>query len=241
MSKAEPETATPNATAARPAQPPRRRLLKPWRIMRARPRLFISALVGLALYLALGATDWRLPARLLASWDIFVVLYTVLVSQAMASSDVNHMRRRARTQDEGQMTILALTALAGLASLGAIVALLGSVKEAEQPALQLAFAMLTIMLSWAFTHIIFALHYAHEYYDENAGKGGGLTFPNEKEPPDYWDFMYVSFTVGMCAQVSDVGVSCKRIRRTVLAHSIISFIFNAALVALTVNIAASAI
>jgi len=68
-----------------------------------------------------------------------------------------------------------------------------------------------------------------------------MKFPNDEGDPDYWDFMYFSFTIGMCAQVSDVGVSCKPIRRTVLGHSIISFVFNTALLALTVNIAASAI
>jgi uncharacterized membrane protein len=106
---------------------------------------------------------------------------------------------------------------------------------------QLALATLTIVLSWAFTHTMFGLHYAHEYYDEDRGKGGGLEFPGKEAPHDYWDFFYFSFVIGMCAQVSDITVSDQSIRRTVFAHSIISFVFNAALLALTVNIAASAI
>jgi uncharacterized membrane protein len=223
------------------AHPQRRHLLKPWRVMRSRPRLAISALVGFVLFMALSLTDWRLPTRILAGWDVFVALYLVLVLQVMATADVHHMRRRARQQDEGQRTILALTALAALASLGAIIALLGTARGGERPPIQLAFATFTIVLSWAFTHTIFALHYAHEFYDENAGKGGGLSFPNDNQQPDFWDFMYLSFTVGMCAQVSDVTVGSKTIRRSVLGHSIISFIFNAALLALTVNIAASAL
>ena len=104
---------------------------------------------------------------------------------------------------------------------------------------QLAFATVTIVLSWAFTHTMFALHYAHEYYDENRGRGGGMEFPGNEPEPDYWDFMYFAFTIGMCAQVSDVTVSSKSIRRTVLTHSIVSFLFNAALLALTVNIAST--
>ena len=97
------------------------------------------------------------------------------------------------------------------------------------------------MLSWAFIHSIFALHYAHEYYGEGRDRQiGGMSFPDDNEP-DYWDFAYFAFTIGMCAQVSDVTVSSKSIRRTVLTHSIVSFLFNAALLALTVNIAASAI
>jgi len=219
----------------------RRRLFLPYRVARARPRLFASALIGLAVFLLLLAGDWRLPTRILAGWDLFVALYLTLALQVMASADIHRMRRRARLQDEGKLTILVLTAFAALASLGAILALLSMSGRAERPTLQLAFAAITIVLSWAFTHTIFALHYAHEYYDENAGKGGGLTFPNDNQQPDYWDFMYLAFTIGMCAQVSDVTVGSKAIRRTVLGHSIISFMFNAALLALTVNIAASAI
>ena len=96
-------------------------------------------------------------------------------------------------------------------------------------------AAVTILLSWAFTHTIFALHYAHEYYDENAGKGGGLKFPGD-EPPDYWDFMYFSFVVGMTFQVSDVQVEDHKLRREVLAHGVLAFFFNVAIVALTINI-----
>jgi len=191
-------------------------------------------------FLALLLTDWRLATRLLVAWDVFAGLYLLLVLQMMATAKVDRIRRRARLQDEGQTAILALTATAALASLAAILALLSaSGPHGRQPA-DLLLAILTSFMSWALTHTIFALHYAHEYYDENEGRGGGMKFPIEGNP-DYWDFMYFSFTIGMCAQVSDIGVSCKPIRRTVLGHSIISFVFNTALLALTVNIAASAI
>jgi uncharacterized membrane protein len=214
------------------------------RIVRARPRLFTSAAIGIALFLALLATDWRLPTRALVAWDVFVALYLIAAFHLAVAADVHHIRRRAKLQDEGQTMILALTAVAALASLGAILALLGSTGSTggtgRAPA-QLAFATLTIVLSWAFTHTIFALHYAHEFYDENSAGGAGMQFPGSDPEPDYWDFLYFSFVIGMCAQVSDVTVSCKPIRRTVFAHSVISFIFNAALLALTVNIAASAL
>jgi uncharacterized membrane protein len=218
-----------------------RRLPKPIRIVRARPRLFTSATVGLLVFLALLTTDWRLPTRVLAAWDVGVVLYLVLAFHLATQAEAHRIRRRARLQDEGQTTILALTAVAALASLGAILALLSSAGGTMRTPTQLAFATVTIVLSWAFTHTMFALHYAHEFYDENGAKGGGMQFPGEDPEPDYLDFLYFSFVIGMCAQVSDVTVSCKPIRRTVFAHSVISFIFNAALLALTVNIAASAL
>ncbi|SRR5712692_4964420 len=221
---------------------PHHHLPKLVRIVMARPRLLMSAVVGLVVFLALLLTDWRMPARLLAGWDVGVALYLVLVLYLAAKSDHSHIRRRSRLQDEGQIAILVLTAIAAFASLGAIFALLSSSGAAPRQPIQLVFATLTIVLSWAFTHTIFALHYAHEYYDENSGRGGGMVFPDgERAEPDYWDFLYFSFVIGMCAQVSDVTVSCKPIRRTVFAHSFISFFFNAALLALTVNIAASAI
>ena len=97
------------------------------------------------------------------------------------------------------------------------------------------------MLSWAAVHTTFALHYAHDYY--RGAKPGGLQFPggDKRDPADYWDFVYFSFVIGMTAQVSDVGITDKTIRRTVTVHGIVSFVFNTALVALMVNIAASAI
>ena len=106
---------------------------------------------------------------------------------------------------------------------------------------ELALAVATITLSWAAVHTTFALHYAHEFYRDD--KPGGLAFPagDTSEQPDYWDFVYFAFIIGMTAQTSDVGITDKSIRRIATAHGIVSFLFNTALVALMVNIAASAI
>jgi uncharacterized membrane protein len=150
-------------------------------------------------------------------------------------SDVGRIRRRAALQDEGRFVILMLVAGAALASLGAIVWQLGAGRMPSH----LALATATILLSWMFVHVIFALHYAHEFYAAG-GHGAGLTFPGGEEP-DYWDFLYFSLVIGMTSQVSDVAVTGRTIRRTVAAHGVVSFLFNAALIALTVNIAASAL
>jgi uncharacterized membrane protein len=220
----------------------RRRLPKAVRIIRARPRLFMSLAIGIAtIVVLLFVAKWPLPFTLLLGWDVSVVLYLALAFLVMAKADVHHMRRQSRLQDEGQFMILLLTAAAALASLAAIFALLSTSQGKARDPADIALATITILLSWAFTHTMFALHYAHEYHDEVRGHGGGMQFPGETPEPDYWDFMYFSFVIGMCAQVSDVTVSSRPIRRTVFAHSVISFIFNAALLALTVNIAASAI
>jgi uncharacterized membrane protein len=212
------------------------------RIVRTRPRLSISIAVGLVSTAILFAvTDWRVPTKLLTGWDAGLALYLMLAFSLMARSDVHRLKRRAANQDEGNIVILFLVVAAAIASLGAIFAELGTVGGASRTPGQLILATTTVVMSWAFIHSIFALHYAHEFYGEGRDRHlGGMTFPDDNAP-DYWDFTYFAFTIGMCAQVSDVTVSSKSIRRTVLVHSVISFLFNAALLALTVNIAASAI
>jgi uncharacterized membrane protein len=218
---------------------PARRLPYFVRVIRARPRLFVSAAIGVAVMI-LAPSRWWLSTRLLIGWDIGVALYLAAVYQLVATADQTRIRRSAAIEDEGRVGILVLTVAAALASLGAIIALLGRAQGDHHDALQLGLATVTILLSWGFIHTIFALHYAHEFYGERGGKKSGLSFPND-ENPDYWDFVYFSFVIGMTSQVSDVAVASKPIRRTVTAHGIVSFLFNAALLALTVNIAASAI
>jgi uncharacterized membrane protein len=199
----------------------------------------VSGVLGALVVVALPG-ELKLSTRLLVGWDFGIALYLALAYWMIGHADVARIRRRAALQDEGQSAILILTVAAALASLGAIIAELGTSAGAGRHASQLILATLTIVLSWGFVHSMFALHYAHEYYAENAGRGGGLTFPGDGQP-DYWDFVYFSFVIGMTSQVSDVAITCRPIRRTVTAHGIVSFAFNAALVALTVNIAASAI
>lgn len=208
-----------------------------WRAIRTRPRLFLSILVGLGA-MAASPGAWRGATRMLVGWDIATSLYLALTFSVMLNCSVSQIRRRAALQDEGRITILVIVVAAALASLGAILAELGGAQGASRQGAHLALAAVTILLSWALTHVIFALHYAHEHYDEAPGKGGGLMFPGN-EAPDYLDFVYFSFVIGMTSQVSDVAVSSRRIRRSVTAHGIVSFIFNATLLALTVNMAAS--
>jgi len=224
-----------------PSGRPRARL-RVVRVIRARPRLFLSVVLAVTAFaLASIASDWRLATRLLVGWDAGVIFYLTLVASLANRSDVHRIRRRAGLQDEGQFTITILTVAAAMASLAAIFAELGQTPGNPRLPGHLMLAAGTILLSWAFIHSMFGLHYAHEFYgDGRDHRTGGMTFPDDNEP-DYWDFAYFAFTIGMCAQVSDVTVSSKAIRRIVLLHSVLSFIFNAALLALTVNIAASAI
>jgi uncharacterized membrane protein len=214
-----------------------RKMSKPIRVVYARPRTFISVLIGIIAFFLLPGS-LRLVTRLLIAWDIFIAVYLLLVYIMMFRCGLAHIRRNAVLQDDGRFLILLVTALGAFASIAAIVFELGG---SHRSVADLALATLTIVLSWAAVHTTFALHYAHDYY--RGAKPGGLQFPSgdQQEHADYWDFVYFSFVIGMTAQVSDVGITDKTIRRTATVHGIISFVFNTALVALMVNIAASAI
>jgi uncharacterized membrane protein len=214
-----------------------RKMSKPIRVVYGRPRTFISVLIGIiAFFLQPGSL--RLVTRLLIAWDIFISVYLLLVYIMMSRCGLAHIRRNAILQDDGRFLILLVTALGAFASIAAIVFELGA---SHRSVVDLTLATLTIALSWATVHTTFALHYAHDYY--RGAKPGGLQFPSgdQQDHADYWDFVYFSFVIGMTAQVSDVGITDKTIRRTATVHGIISFVFNTALVALMVNIAASAI
>ena len=195
-------------------------------------RLFVSTAFGIAVALALLLLSWRTATRILVGWDSGVTLYLVLICRLMARDSIARIRRRAAVEDEGAIVLLVLTSAAAVASLAAVVAELGQSPTAYQVTLGIG----TILLSWAFMHTIFALHYAHEFYGEGGDhRVGGLVFPGN-EVPDYWDFLYYSLVVAMTAQVSDVQITSKVIRRLTAAHGVISFFFNVTVLALTVNI-----
>ena len=215
----------------------------PVRLARLHARLLISIAVGMAVTLGLAMTDWTMATKLLLGWDTGVALYLVLIYQLMVTCGIDEIRRRAAEDDEGALALLILTGLSGLAIMGAIIAELGIAKVSGQPrsGLGVTLAMATILVSWAFVHTIFALHYAHEYYGERGDHAiGGLTFPG-RQAPDYWDFVYFSIVIAMTSQVSDVVITSKIIRRIVTVHGALAFFFNVAVFALTVNIVSNLI
>ena len=202
------------------------------RFWRLHVRLFVSASFGLAVTLLLAATPWRISTRILVGWDSGVALYLALIFWIMSRWPIDRIRRRACVEDEGAIALLVLTTASAMASLAAVISELGHAPSAYQVAL----GAVTILLSWAFMHVIFALHYAHEFYGEGRDdRTGGLEFPGNEEP-DYWDFLYYSLVVAMTAQVSDVQITSKTIRRLTTVHGVVAFFFNVTVLALTVNI-----
>jgi uncharacterized membrane protein len=224
--------ATAGGRSARPAWSPKR-------FTKARWRLLVSGLFGLAL-IALLPSDFLHVTRMLIGWDAGIALYLMLIFAMVAGSDSASVCRHAAMQDEGRYAVPILTVTAGMASLAAIIVWLHLTPDTESQPTHLALLFLTTLLSWAFIHTIFALHYAHEYYAEHRGKGSGLRFPGGGKP-NYWDFIYFAFTIGTSNAVSDVEVTLRAIRKTVTIHALVAFIFNVTMIALTVSIAGDAI
>lgn len=209
-------------------------------LARMHPRLFGSFALSVVTYAVhtFAAPSTIAATRLLVAWNVGIVVYLMLAFAMMSRFDLALVRERAAIQDEGGLAILGLTVAAALASIGAIVAQLGAMPDARR-GWYFALAVTTILVSWTFIHAIFALHYAHEYYGDDA-EAGGLDFPKD-DCPDYWDFVYFAFVVGMTFQVSDVQVTSKVLRRIVVAHGAVSFLFNVAILALVVNLGAGLI
>jgi uncharacterized membrane protein len=217
---------------------PTHTLPKPLRIVRHHPRLAIAAVLGVVVVLLLPG-NLRLSTRLLIGWDIGAVLYLVTAIALVQNFDLKRVQVRAEQYDEGGLLVLVLTVAAAVASLAAIVIELGASRGANvSDRLALLLAAGTAVLSWALVHTIFAFHYAHRFYRGPGSRGSGLSFPLS-EHPNYWDFVYFSFVIGMTFQVSDVQVTTTALRRLVIAHGIVSFFFSVAILALTVNLGAN--
>jgi uncharacterized membrane protein len=208
-------------------------------LLKAQPRFFTAALVGALLWFLLPR-EWRASTRLLVTWDCATGLYLMMAVVMMARSNIDRIRYRADLQDEGQMVILGLTIITALISLAGIVVEMATAKtlKGHDEWQHVALAGLTVLLSWTFTHTMFAIHYAHEYYvgPENE-LALGLEFPGN-EPPDYWDFVYYSFIIGTACATADVNVTSKNMRRISTLHCVVAFFFNTTILALTVNIGA---
>ena len=200
-------------------------------------RLVICVVVGAIVY-AVVPTGEGAIVQLTLAWVVGVAVFLGLTRLAVGDASPERARRRASRIDDRAWVITALIIAATAVSFGA----LGFVLEKPVTAFKLVLAGLAVVASWLFAHTTFALHYAHEYYDEN--KTGepcaGLSFPGT-EPPDYWDFLYYSYVVGMTCQVSDVQVTSRSMRRLTLTHGVISFFFNTGVLALAINILASAL
>jgi uncharacterized membrane protein len=213
---------------------------------KARQRLVAAGIAAGLAYLGLRTFDLSGPLYVALSWDFGIVVYLILSGVMMLRSTTEHLTRRARQLDISLGEIVGLTVIAASFSLFAAARVLGAAPadSGVDTAIYMSAGVGTIVLSWCFVHTLFAIHYAHEFHDEDRthrGKPqGGLNFPGEAQP-DYWDFVYFAAVIAMTCQVSDVTIDRRAMRHLVTAHGIISFFLNTVIVALAVGIAASLI
>jgi uncharacterized membrane protein len=207
----------------------------------AQIRFLIALAVGVAVALLAPFDD--LVPRVLAGWNAGGWLYLVLVGIKMWQAEVEGIKREAGIERESRLVVLVIVILGSIFTLLALVAQLIAIRSEHgmERNLSVALSVSTILLSWLLIHTVFALYYAHEFHSEGrggaGGAGGGLKFPDDRTP-DYLDFLYFSFVVGTTAQTSDVAVTSRAMRSVVMLHGILSFFFNTAVIALTVNLAA---
>ena len=210
------------------------------RLLWARPRLFISLVIGIATASLLPDSVAQLAVtRAIIGWNVGAILYLILATKMMFWSTHERMRTRALQHDEGRVVVLLLVITAALACIGAIVAELAVVKDLHGTLryAHIGLAALTLVTSWAFTQTMFAMHYAHDYYvSAQKSEHGGLEFPGG-QPPDYGDFLYFACVIGTSGQTADVSFTSRKMRRTGTVHCVLAFFFNTTLVALTINIA----
>jgi uncharacterized membrane protein len=207
-----------------------------------RKRLFIAAALGTLVFFCLP-TNLTAPTRAIIAWDAFVTIFLSLIFHLFTVQSSEHMPADAIAQEEGEWTIFWITIGAVAASFAAIIYEFSSSKELAPSVrgLHVALVAFTLFASWLMTHVVFALRYAHEYYETAPGRegmAGGLQFPADDEP-DYWDFAYFALVLGMTFQVSDVQITARTLRRLATVHGLLGFLFNTVVIALTVNIGAS--
>ncbi len=209
-------------------------------ILGARPRLWSSAALGVAVYLLLpSALAHQAATRALLAWNACAWVYLGLALHMVLRSDQRQMQRRAARQSEGRVLALTMVVVSAVAVLIAVGTQLSNVKDlpaaAKTPHILLAAC--TVLSSWLFTQVLLALTYAHDFYlVRAAGRPAPLNFPGTAEP-GYGDFFYFACVIGTSGQTADVDFNGRELRPVGTLHCILAFFFNTTLLALTINIA----
>lgn len=208
-------------------------------VFRLKPshRIIAAAAIGIAAFFLQPGRMWVSDeTRIIVGWDAGAIVYLVFAWIIIAQADRKTTRTHTQSQDQNGYVIFLFVVAASCASVVAIIFMLHAIKG-----LAIALSIVALVSSWLLIHTLFAFHYARRYYapdKREQSHAGGLDFPGDREP-DYLDFAYYSFVVGMTSQVSDVSVLSRSMRRLTTIHSILSFFFNIVILAMNVNIIAS--
>lgn len=205
-------------------------------------KLIICIVIGVAVYFILNVKNIDNLSHLMIGWDTFSLCMIVMSWITFFITDSKQIREQAKVQDPKRSIIFIIILISTFASILAVLLLIVTKKEGNSDAsLRLPVSILGMLFSWFLIHTVFALRYAHIYYGDHKTKpgtaAGGLDFPGD-EKPEYLDFAYYAFVLGMTFQVSDVQITSKRLRNLALLHGLISFGFNTIMIALTINLIA---
>jgi uncharacterized membrane protein len=211
--------------------------------LRRRVRLIASLAAMAVAYFAIPSEELRTATRALIAWNVGAWLFLGLIALMVTRGSSDSIRAHAAEEDENQWALLAIAIIVATAALAAIVLELGPVKDMTglRKGEHIGLVAATILSAWTFTHTMFALHYAGEYYAP--GEGGvraGLRFP-EEDSPGWGEFFYQAFVIGCASATADVNATSRSMRRACLAHGVVAFFFNTIILALTINIGAGLI
>ncbi|POA30884.1 MULTISPECIES: DUF1345 domain-containing protein [unclassified Pseudomonas] len=206
-------------------------------LLRTHPRLTAAALLGLTVSLLAPASS--IISKILIGWNAGVWTYLVLMLWLTIRARADDVKRIAEAEDENAGMVLLIVCIAAIASLATITLELVGSKDLEtsRRLLHYGFTGMTVIGSWLLVGVIFSVHYARLFYTWD-GKEPALRFAEGLKNPNYWDFLYFSFTIGVAVQTADVGVATRSLRKIVLAQSLIGFLFNTAILGFSINIAA---
>jgi uncharacterized membrane protein len=204
-------------------------------------RVIISTFLASIAYFVIRKQNFDFTIVAMILWDVFALTYIITSWVVFFTSTTVHITKKARKDDGGKIFVFFIVIFASFASM-ITVAILVISKDSlgMKEAVYLPIIISGILLSWTLVHTTFSFHYAYLYYNNEKGSdknAEGLEFPNENQP-DYIDFAYFSFIIGMTFQVSDVEISSRKIRRLTLFHSLLAFVLNTFVVALTINLIA---
>lgn len=206
--------------------------------VRHRPRFVVAFFFGIFCFFLLPE-QWSLLTRILFSWNFAIWLYLFLVLWLLHDTHHESVLQVAQREDNSALAVLFILTSATVVSLIAIIFELSNMRElsAEARLLKYAFTGATVIGAWLLLGTIFMFHYALLYY-RSPKEARALQFPDHEVHPNYWDFLYFSFTISVAMQTSDVMVTSRSTRKTVLVQSMLSFMFNAAILGFSINIAA---
>jgi uncharacterized membrane protein len=207
--------------------------------MRAGTRIIWAVMVSALMFMLLPSR-LGLELRAVAAWDAFAASALLSTWFTILTLRPAQIHASAKREDPSRFASLVLVIMGAGASLLAVLLLLRASAEAHAMVL----AMSAVALAWALIHTVFTVRYAHLYHDASptvSTPGGPLEFPGMDDPPDYLDFAYFAFVVGMTSQTSDVAIRSRHIRRTALLHGVIAFVFNTSVVALLISVLGSVI